>query len=467
MLDCIQGIHDKGLVFVDVKSDNFMLSASPYSSDKKGTKKSSSSESISLSQRIRLIDFGLLESINDLSSGKHREDMHPNAPLVGTPSYTSINVMSGHTPSRRDDLEALGYVVSELILILAASSGSGKNGSSKLKGKNSGDEDDDNILPWSAAKSDDELLKMKLQEMDKSKRSKSKFFTRLKAAGTDTVMVNYFNAVQSLKYAETPDYDALRCYLKKLVVTVESSGVEAVAASASRASPKPVKNAPSRRKQTPRKYHDLDNEEVVVVDEDLDRKPSATKKPKMVVEREGVARRSGRRTNNPNAREIGTQTDEVINVDSDDDDDDAMDWEKTSADENVAPTHAAAASKSVARGKAHLKLEITDGPHKGQVVFLGGIHADTIVIGRDPSNAKASTKDADKFALEDDGTASSVHAKLILTSKKTLHSIKVTDMSSTNGTFVNGSMLGKGKSKQAFAGDRIMIGDSAFLIKKC
>ncbi|ACI64653.1 protein kinase, partial [Thalassiosira pseudonana CCMP1335] len=168
MLDCIQGIHDKGLVFVDVKSDNFI---------------------ISLSQRIRLIDFGLLESINDLSSGKHREDMHPNAPLVGTPSYTSINVMSGHTPSRRDDLEALGYVVN-----------------------------DDNILPWSAAKSDDELLKMKLQEMDKSKRSKSKFFTRLKAAGTDTVMVNYFNAVQSLKYAETPDYDALRCYLKKLVV---------------------------------------------------------------------------------------------------------------------------------------------------------------------------------------------------------------------------------------------------------
>ena len=53
-----------------------------------------------------------------------------------------------------------------------------------------------------------------------------------------------------------------------------------------------MKNAPSRRKQTPRKYHDLDNEEVVVVDEDLDRKPSATKKPKMVVEREGVARRS-------------------------------------------------------------------------------------------------------------------------------------------------------------------------------
>jgi pSer/pThr/pTyr-binding forkhead associated (FHA) protein len=56
---------------------------------------------------------------------------------------------------------------------------------------------------------------------------------------------------------------------------------------------------------------------------------------------------------------------------------------------------------------------------------------------------------------------------LALTSKKTVHSIKVTDMSSTNGTFVNGTLLNKGKSRQVFPGDKIKVGDSVFEIKRC
>ena len=162
LFNCIHAMHTQNYLFQDVKPDNFML-ANPSSNNSRGKKASNN-----VANRIRLIDFGLVERYSDMSSTSHREDAFPGAPLVGTPTYASLNVMGGHTPSRRDDLEALGYVICEVILLLIQSSGG-----SKRKGKG-GDED---VLPWSQAKSDDELCQIKQQEMDKSKRSKSALFS--------------------------------------------------------------------------------------------------------------------------------------------------------------------------------------------------------------------------------------------------------------------------------------------------
>ena len=477
MLRCIQSLHSTGLVFIDVKSDNFMLA--PPNNSKKNA----------LAQRIRLIDFGLVESINDMTTAKHREDVE-GSPLVGTPTYASLNVMEGHVPSRRDDLEALGYVICEVILNLVASDK--KGGKSKKKGSS----DTDNLLPWSKATSDVELLNFKKQEMDVKKRSKSQLFTMLKACGSDVVMGNYFNNVMALKYAATPDYESLCCYLKKLIVTVQSSNSVASAKSKS-----PVRKSPVRRSVTG-KHHAKDEEsddDVIVIenpksmakspvrksphcqvssktpknqqsddvanDDNWNKKPAAkTKKQKVATAETASAPR--RSTRNKSAREIATQTDpeDWMEVQDNESDPSSMDWEKVESDENEPPLPAAAA---VAK-KACLALEIIEGPHQGQVFSMGGDYNNVIVVGKDPkANVKPSTRDAFDVSLPGDESASSLHAKFDLTSKKTVHSIKVTDMSSTNGTFVNGSMLAKGKSKQAFPGDRIKIGDSVFKINKC
>ncbi|KAL7552725.1 hypothetical protein ACHAWF_015961 [Thalassiosira exigua] len=459
MLDCITALHEQGYVFVDVKTENFMLSGTSAASSKKIKKASNNS----VGERVRLIDFGLVEMNNDMSSSKHRENAHPDAPLVGTPTYASLNVMGGHTASRRDDLESLGYVLSELVLMLA---GKKRNGH--------------NVLPWSNATSDDELHRMKAQEMDKNKRSRSKLFTGFKSAGVDATMGNYFAAVRSLKYAEKPDYQNLRNCLKNLTVTVESGAKKATTnttkaantrrefdssdddvsfvdenvenrkstgkkKTSSTASKKSPKKPASRRAR--RKHDDSDDDSIEVVE--------AGKKQKVSVGSESVVRRSARSHKNPNkTRDMGTQTDEmeVVDVESTGDEN-TMEWEAIDSD-----------GSSDVDVKGILKLDVIEGPHTGQEVTFGGDLPDTLLIGGDP--ASRAMKDATKFALSEDDAASDVLAKLVLTSKKNMHSVRVTEMSSSNGVLVKGSSLPKGKGRQAFVGDTIKIGVSLLQIRK-
>jgi len=444
LLNCIRAMHENGNLFIDVKPENFMLSGTSAASSKRSKKTLTD-----VSQRVRLIDFGLVEMYGDMSCSKHRENTHPDAALVGTPTYASLNIMSGHTASRRDDLEALGYVISELILMLVSSGGKRK--------KKDGD-----ILPWGHAVSDDELYKIKLQEMDKSKRSKSKLFAGLKAAGADTVMGNYFTEVRALKYSETPDYDSLRCYLKKLIVTVESNGVTSGAKKASSGSPKKPTKPPARRKGARRKHTDSDSDGCIeVVDENVENCQVSSKRPKVSVGREGVVRSTRSTRSVRKTHEMSTQTDEleVIDVDSSDGEDaEEMEWEAVPSDENIDP------ADNGAEGIGILKLDVIEGPHRGQVVYFGGDHPDTILVGRDPESR--AVKDSTKFALSEDDSASTLHAKLVINSKRNVHSVRVSDMSSSNGTFINGNSLPKGKGRQAFVGDKIKVGESLFQIRK-
>ena len=472
MLNCIECMHNNGNLFNDVKPENFML-AEP-SSTRGATSKSKKSSS-DVSQRVRLIDFGLIERYGDMSTSKIRENVFPDAPLVGTPTYASLFVHSGNTTSRRDDLEALGYVIAELILMLVGSGG--ENSSNTKKGKKKKEDDDKSILPWGHATSDEELFEIKSQEMDKSKRKKSKLFAGLKDGGADTVMANYFDTVGNLSYSEKPDYDALRCYLKKLVVTVESSiggGAKKKASASSTSTPKKkaaaaAKSPVTRRTSARRKHQeedddndDEDNDDCMEVENVENCKlPPGSKKQKVTVGKESVPpRRTRSARNEPKTREIGIQTDqEVINLaDSSDDDDDAMDWEvseKRAADSDE--------EEEEIEGKAILKLDIVEGPYKSQEIPLGGDFPDAICVGSNPDSR--AMKDTTKFSLKNDSSVSTVHAKFVINSNSSVLSVRVTDMSSSS-ILVNGSSLSKGKSKQAFVGCKIKVGETMFQVKK-
>lgn len=98
MVQRLQYIHEKGFIHRDVKPDNFLFDL-PI--NKTGV------ENI-----LYLADFGFCKQYL-LPDGSHIP-MKSKKQLIGTPNYISINIHNGIEPSRRDDLESVGYIMINL-----------------------------------------------------------------------------------------------------------------------------------------------------------------------------------------------------------------------------------------------------------------------------------------------------------------------------------------------------------------
>jgi len=165
LLKRVEVFHSRGFLHRDVKPENFLLG--------KGE----------LSRHVYMIDFGLAKKYYDNKSKRHlpyREDKK----LTGTARYASVNTHAGCEQSRRDDLEALGYMLLYF-----------------LRGK----------LPWQGLSGD--TKEKKYEAIYQCKRECS-----LEELCKDQPkeFLSYMRYCRSLSYEEVPNYSSLRKVFRDL-----------------------------------------------------------------------------------------------------------------------------------------------------------------------------------------------------------------------------------------------------------
>ncbi|CAD6575988.1 MAG: casein kinase I [Tremellales sp. Tagirdzhanova-0007] len=161
MLSRVQTIHEKNLIYRDIKPDNFLIG-------RPATKGANT---------IHVVDFGMAKQYRDPKTKQHIPYRERKS-LSGTARYMSINTHLGREQSRRDDLEALGHVFFYF-----------------LRGG----------LPWQGLKA--ATNKQKYEKIGEKKQTTP--IPEL-VEGYPQEFAIYLNYVRKLTFDETPDYDFLR-----------------------------------------------------------------------------------------------------------------------------------------------------------------------------------------------------------------------------------------------------------------
>jgi casein kinase 1 len=161
MLSRVQTIHEKNLIYRDIKPDNFLIGR-PNSKN---------------ANVIHVVDFGMAKQYRDPKTKQHIPYRERKS-LSGTARYMSINTHLGREQSRRDDLEALGHVFMYF-----------------LRGG----------LPWQGLKA--ATNKQKYEKIGEKKQT-----TPIKdlCDGFPEEFNKYLSYVRNLGFEDTPDYDYLR-----------------------------------------------------------------------------------------------------------------------------------------------------------------------------------------------------------------------------------------------------------------
>ena len=167
MIDRIEWVHNKLIVHRDIKPDNFVMGRGDSA------------------HIVYLLDFGLSKKYWSSHLNSHLK-FTINKKLTGTARYASINALRGCEQSRRDDLEAIGYV---LLYFLRGS------------------------LPWQGLKMDkkDDRYK-KIYEKKKATTAEEL------AKGFPSELCEYIKYTRNIDFEAKPDYNYLRGLLKNIMM---------------------------------------------------------------------------------------------------------------------------------------------------------------------------------------------------------------------------------------------------------
>ncbi|OBZ82406.1 Casein kinase I 1 [Choanephora cucurbitarum] len=171
MITRVQSIHERHLIYRDIKPDNFLIGRS-------NTK---------YANTIYMIDFGMAKLYRDPKTKQHIPYRERKS-LSGTARYMSINTHLGREQSRRDDLESLGHVFMYF-----------------LRGS----------LPWQGLKA--ATNKQKYERIGEKKQT-----TDIKdlCEGFPREFGLYLYYARQLDFEETPNYDYLRELFDKVLASL-------------------------------------------------------------------------------------------------------------------------------------------------------------------------------------------------------------------------------------------------------
>ncbi len=160
-VNILESVHNAGFLHRDIKPNNFLVSK--HKDDD-----------------IYLTDFGLSKSY---LKNKQHIVFATKKNLIGTLRYASVNMHMKIEPTRRDDLESVGYM---LVYFFKGS------------------------LPWQGIKTgDDESRSI---QMDKIGDIKLTININKLCDGMPKQIAEYIKYCRDLKFAESPDYEKLKNY---------------------------------------------------------------------------------------------------------------------------------------------------------------------------------------------------------------------------------------------------------------
>ncbi|KAK4575168.1 Palmitoylated plasma membrane-bound casein kinase [Recurvomyces mirabilis] len=168
MLSRVQTIHEKNLIYRDIKPDNFLAG-----------RPNTKAQNV-----IHVVDFGMAKQYRDPKTKQHIPYRERKS-LSGTARYMSINTHLGREQSRRDDLEALGHVFMYF-----------------LRGG----------LPWQGLKA--ATNKQKYEKIGEKKQTTT---LRDLCEGFPEELIKYLSYVRNLGFEDTPDYDMLRDLFTRMI----------------------------------------------------------------------------------------------------------------------------------------------------------------------------------------------------------------------------------------------------------